>query len=446
MKLRGPRLLALSFLALIIVGTIALLLPGMALEGENVSVIDALFTSTSAVCVTGLITINPPETFSGAGMTVILVLIQLGGLGIMTFSALFLTLLRRQFDLSSHRALSDAYSGGSASNLPLLLIGAVGICLASEAIGALLLYHTLPGEPGFERGFDAVFHSVSAFCNAGFSTYPDSLIRLGETPIALWIVMGLIVTGGLGFFVIIDLIERFVTRRRRRLRLQSRLVLGVSAGLTVLGALGIHLSEHDNVFADSSVGADILHSLFQSVTARTAGFNTIDLGEMRHFGLFIILLLMIVGGSPGSTAGGVKTTTLGIILATLWSHLRGRDDAEIFGRRIPKVVVQRAFIVVAFSLLIMGVTFVALRSLNAYDSAALGQKNVLVPVGFEIVSAFATVGLSAGVTPHLHDVGKLIIIALMFIGRLGPLTLAIALVTEQRPLRYRLPEENVMVG
>lgn len=453
MKLRGPQILALTFLALILVGSLLLELPVMSRDDRALSYLDALFTATSAVCVTGLATVNPAEQFSPLGYVVLVALIQLGGLGIMTFSALFLVLLRRQLDTESHRVLSDTFSGGAAPNLRSLLVVTVAFCFACEGIGALLLFATLPEAAWDQRLFSSIFHSVSAFCNAGFSTYPDSLIGLSHHPAALLVVMVLIVVGGLGFFVVHDVGDRLIHwRRRRQLRLQTRLVLGVSLALIVLGALGIHLSERHNTLRGMGWGEQVLHCVFQSVSARTAGFNSIDIGAVHQFGLFLLILLMFVGGSPGSTAGGVKTTTLGIILATLWSHLRGREEAEVLGRRIPRPVVQRAFSVVAFSFAITASSFILLHGAGGYlPAAAQGaattpHPDLLLPLGFEVVSAYATVGLSANVTPDLTDFGKVLIILLMFVGRLGPLTLAVALVTDQRPLRYTLPSENVMVG
>ncbi len=438
--------LLVSFLALILVGTIALSLP-ICHATDKVTWLDALFTATSAVCVTGLTTVDTAKDFSHVGRVVILALIQLGGLGVMTFSAVAVQLLGRRVSFGSLAMLSDAFFQGEAKgNLHRALRSILVITLTLEAIGALLIYTGL-GATGVPHRtwFDAVFLSVSAFCNAGFSVYSDNAESFRASPLVQLTLMSLIVCGGLGYTVLIEIAQRVpraLARKRGRpvvWSLHSRIVLRFSFVLIVGGAVGLLITGLTTGLKGWS--EHVLAATFQSVSSRTAGFNTIPIGQLPAPSLMILIPLMFIGGSPGSCAGGVKTTTAAVWASRIFSNASGRSGAVIRDRRIPSEVVQRATLVVGISLLWCG-----LGTFLLSISELVGERNRLEHVLFEQVSAFATVGLSTGITPSLSVFGKLWIIASMFVGRVGPLTIALtALATAGRP-KFEYPQERVMIG
>jgi len=430
------------------------MLPWAHHPGQQLSLIDALFVSTSAVCVTGLSTIVVPEVLNFWGQMILLGLIQAGGLGIMTMSAAYLVLLRGQkVGSSSRTALIDTFTPGEGLNLAVILRRITFVTLTAELLGAMLLFYMVDDGRGVGfRLWTSIFHSISAFCNAGFSLYPDNLTPWAGNYGALSVIMALIILGGIGFYVVAD-VRRYLYRRSRVLTLQTKLVLVMTAVLIVGGAVGIWVAEYPQSFARQglSLGDSIFQSLFLSVSARTAGFNTISIGSMSDFGLFLIILLMLVGGSPGSCAGGVKTTTAGIALMTLVSHLKGRQDVEMFGRRLPLSLIQQSFIIVMMMMLIVASGFIMIRVGNlvqpgSYESLTPRGDSDAMPLAFECVSAACTVGLSADFTPRVGDLGKIVLILLMFAGRIGPLTLVVALIAQKSSAAYRYPEERVMVG
>lgn len=459
------RTLIASFLVLIISGAGLLMLP-RASTGENLSFVDALFTATSATCVTGLIVKDTGQDFSLMGQVVILGLIQLGGLGIVVFGAVFALLLGQALSLRESVAMQDLLSARTLSRIgnmiAFIFIGTVLI----EAAGATSLFGMWDNVPGqvanvHQQWFYSIFHSVSAFCNAGFSLFSDSFAMYNRNWGVYVVVCPLIILGGLGFGVLYDLVNTAADRVNRffkklfykryrlsmetpiRLRLQSKIVLSVSACLIVLGMLAILLFERyagqDNPTQDS----DILGALFQSITARTAGFNTVDISSLSASSRFVLILLMFIGGSPGSTAGGIKTVTLAVVIMTAVAALRKRHEVEMFKRSVRIVVVGRAITV---TLLFAAVLFIAALVLSITENS---NGFTLSEIMFETASALGTVGLSTGVTgplTTLTDAGKLIIIAVMLIGRLGPLTLLAALTFNIKPARYNYPDEAVIVG
>ena len=459
------RTLIASFLVLIISGAGLLMLP-RASTGENLSFVDALFTATSATCVTGLIVKDTGRDFSLMGQVVILTLIQLGGLGIVIFGAVFALLLGQALSLRESAAMQDLLSartlGRIGNMIAFIFIGTVFI----EAFGTVSLFgmwNDVPGQVanGHQQWFYSIFHSVSAFCNAGFSLFSDSFVSYNRSWGVYVVVCPLIILGGLGFGVLYDLVNTAADRVKRffkklfykryrlsmetpkRLRLQTKIVLSVSACLIVLGMLAILLFERYASGSDSAEKTGVLGALFQSITARTAGFNTVDVSAMSASSRFVLILLMFIGGSPGSTAGGIKTVTLAVVIMTAVAALRKRQEVEMFKRSVRIVVVGRAITV---TLLFAAVLFIATLVLSLTENS---NGFTLSEIMFETASALGTVGLSTGVTgplTTLTDAGKLIIIAVMLIGRLGPLTLLAALTFNIKPARYNYPDEAVIVG
>jgi len=451
------RTLVASFLVLIISGAGLLMLPTASAQGKNsLSVVDALFTATSATCVTGLIVKDTGEDFSLIGQATILTLIQLGGLGIVVFGAVF-ALLLGQASVREEVAMQDLLSARTLSRIGNMIAFIFVGTIILETVGAIGLFGMWSGEKQSTWFFSA-FHSVSAFCNAGFSLRSDSFVAYNRSWQIYAVVCPLIILGGLGFGVLYDLVNVVTDRIKRffkkwfnkqyrlsmeapkRMRLQTKIVLSMSASLIVLGMLAILLFER-YARADASVAnTGVLDALFQSITARTAGFNTVDISAMSPSSRFIVILLMFIGGSPGSTAGGVKTVTLAVVIMTAVTALRRRQEVEMFQRSVKIVVVGRAITV---TLLFAGVLLAATLALSITENS---NGFTMSDIAFEAASALGTVGLTTGVTPDLTTAGKLLIIAAMLIGRLGPLTLLAALTFNLRPAKYNYPGEAIIVG
>jgi trk system potassium uptake protein TrkH len=439
-------LLAGSFAALILLGTILLSLPQAHAAGA-VGGLDALFTATSAVCVTGLIVVDTAGDFTRFGQAVILCLIQLGGLGIMTFAALFLQMLGRRMSLRTQGLVHDTLlQRDLAAGFPRLLRRILLLTFALEAAGAGLLFLGFLRElPATAAAWHALFHSVSAFCNAGFSTFRTSLVTWRANGPVMTGVAGLILAGGAGHLVLVEGAERWLLpllpwRRvpRRKLGFHSRVVLTVSAALLLSGWAGLMLF---GTGPGTGEGAERWSAaFFQSVTARTAGFNTVEIGALPVASLLLLACLMLIGGSPASCAGGVKTTTFAAALAWLWAGLRGSQEVRLFGRRLPESVLGRAGVILGLAL---GWNLLGVFVLLATEGTGPGRG--LAELLFEQVSAFGTVGLSTGLTPSLSTAGRIWIILTMYVGRLGPLTLA-AWAVRGPARRHRLPEGRVMVG
>lgn len=440
-KISPPQILVVGFLAAILIGTGLLLLPYATTEG--ISIMDAFFTSTSAVCVTGLIVKNTPVDFTFFGQTVILVLIQIGGLGYMSMATFIALLAGRKIGLTQRIMIKESLNMASHEGIVRLVKGMLVFVLTAEIIGAVVLYWIFLENNVDGRLFQAVFHSISAFNNAGFSLFEDSLSGFRTNILMNFVIMSLIVFGGIGFAVIYDLFE-WVIYKERKLMLHTRIVLITTAVLIAAGALLIGISERDYLFAQShfTVGDSMISSLFASVTARTAGFNTIDYSLLQPATLFLTAILMFIGASPGSTGGGIKTTTFSVMIMHLWSTIRGRQDTVAFKRRIPADLVSKSLVVLSLSTIY--VTFITFVITDL-------EHTQFIHTLFEVVSAFATVGLSVGdggarsFCAGFSDISKGIIILTMFAGRLGPLTLFMALV-EQREERVRYPEGRVMIG
>lgn len=447
-RLSATQLLVLSFLMMIVVGTLGLLvLPGLYV-GEGLSFVDALFTATSAVCVTGLIVVDTATYFTPAGQAWILALIQAGGLGMLTFTTLAISALGRRSPLGVQEA-----SGSEATVLrhletTRLVRSVVVVTLGVEALGALALWTMWFPEMGASAAvWPALFHSVSAFCNAGFSTFSDSLTGFAGSVPTVAVVSALILVGGIGFIVIEDVRARWLARATRRLSVHTRVVLVTTGFLLLAGWIMFLAFEWNHALAGLSPIDRISNAWFMSVTPRTAGFNTVDYGRATNPSLFLTILLMLIGGSPGSTAGGFKTVTAALLFLLLYSRMRGEKEVFAFDRTIPSETLQRATGLVMGGLFVLGGAVFALLVTEA-SVAGVRDRVDFVQLVFEAHSAFGTVGLSMGVTSEISGVGRLVLTMLMFLGRVGPpaVVAAMAAALKHRTVRFRYAEEDVVLG
>ncbi len=439
-----------SYAAAILLGTLLLATPWAA-HGEPLSFLDALFTATSAQCVTGLIVVDTGTKLTLFGQCVVLALIQIGGLGIMTFSVYLFIYLKVGVSARGRWIINETLMHSPVSSWRELIRGIFLMTLVIEAVGALLLAFAFVPVLGFWEGvYSAVFHSISAFCNAGFSLFTDSLIGFRDNPLVNLTVMGLIILGGIGFLVIRELIQVSRVRARKRsqrpkLSLHSKIVLVASSLLIVYGAVMIGWLESNNSLAGMPLIEGFWTALFQSVTARTAGFNTIDLNAFRAPTIFLIIFLMFVGASPGSAGGGVKTTSMALFFAIFYNRLRGNQHTSLFRRTIPEEAITKALALVLLAIILIALALFGLMMVQTPDTAHENMREFL-GYTFEAFSAFGTVGLSIGATAKLNSLGKLIIIVLMFIGRVGLLTMAFAIAGRTKRHAPRYAEENIMIG
>lgn len=434
-QMEPTRVLVLSFATAIAVGTLLLMLPQATVSGSSTDFIGALFTATSAVCVTGLIVVNTASHWSPLGQAIVLLLIQIGGLGIMTMSTMFALLLGRRISLRQRVVIQASTGQFTLGGLVRLVKYILVFTLAAEAVGAILL--TLRFSMDFPLATSVwmgIFHSVSAFCNAGFDILGQSFTPYASDPFINIVVPFLIILGGLGFFVVAELWDG----KGRVSSLHSRLVLRTTLYLLVLGFLVVLGLEHNNpdTMGNLGWGGRVLGAWFHSVTPRTAGFNTLPTGSLRPATLFVTMALMFIGGSPGGTAGGIKTTTFVTLAAVVTSSIRGSSDVEVMGRRLGQEVIKKAIGVTAISLVVVASCVLTLTLVEGFD---------FLKVAFESFSAFGTVGLSTGITSLLGAAGRLAIIVTMFVGRLGPITVAIAIAAPPQFGVRRFPEERIMV-
>ncbi len=444
--------MAVGFAAAILAGGLVLCLPVCNAGGQWLNFLDALFTACSAVCVTGLMTVVPAAQFSLFGKLVLLLLIQLGGLGIIACTMGAFLILRRQITVRDRVMLQESYNMNTMSGLVVLLIYVLKGTFLAEGAGALLYAIRFVPRYGLFRGIGySVFHAVSAFCNAGIDLLGESSLQIYQTdPLINFTTIGLIVLSGLGFVVWRDLLlaarrirrkECSARRAVQRMRLHTKLAAVMTVSLIVIGTIGFFVIEYSNpdTLGPLTAGQKWMAALFQSVTTRTAGFFTVSQGSLREESKLLSCILMFIGGSPGGTAGGIKTTTVALLLLTCWSVLKGHGDTECCRRRIPPANVRTGFSVftVAF-LAALGGTLLVL----AMEPFALSD------VLYEVISAVGTVGLSTGITPSLCPGSKLVIVILMYMGRIGPVTLALLFAARaaKRGRGRRLPEERVMVG
>ena len=448
-RIHPSRVIILSFLGAIFVGWILLSLP-QASTGSSLSLLDSLFTAVSATCVTGLIVVDTGSQFTTFGQVVILVLIQLGGLGIMTFSTFFLLVLGRKFSIKHRLVIQQSLSQGPRKDMFRLVKYVLRFTLTCEALGALLLYFKfLHVYSPAKAAYHAVFHAVSAFCNAGFSLYRTSFVAFQGDLLVNLIMTVLIILGGVGFFALADVnpLGRLAgSGRARKLSLHTKTVFAVTGILILAGTLLVLALEWQNSLAGKPFGTKLLASFFQSVTARTAGFNTLFTGKLTNTTLFLLVMFMFIGASPGSTGGGIKTSTFGVLVALMVARLKGRRNVELFHRTIPLAIVAAAISLAALALITIAVVTMALSvTEGGFGYSPMGRGQFLELL-FEVTSAFGTVGLSTGVTPGLSALGKMLICITIFVGRVGPLTLALAVGQRVGRRRFEYPEETVMIG
>jgi trk system potassium uptake protein len=437
-RLSAPRLIVYGFFALEGAGTAMLMLPWSTID--DISLVNAFFVATSCVTVTGLTTVDVPGTFTHFGQVVMMVLIQLGGLGIMTVTTLAALLIGQR--VGFRRLLTvkeETENAGSPRNTLRLLFQIARITFAVELLGAVALSIGFIGVGlGVREGiFQGVFHAIMAFCNAGFPTIPGGdLVPYAGNWLIIGALVAVITLGGLGFPVLVDL---YNYREDRRLSVHSRVVLITSAVLVVVGVLSVASFEwtNPNTLGGQSFNSKAAMSLFQGVTPRTAGFSTVSYPEMRDPTLLVQVVLMFIGTAPTSTGGGIKVTTLALIVLIVVAQVRGQENITLFWRTLPRALVSRALSILALASLLVLMSTLALMISDGLD---------LLPALFEVTSAFGTVGLSLDTTPNLSTFGKLLIAFLMFLGRVGPITFIVALAARQRPPRYKYPEEEIAIG
>jgi trk system potassium uptake protein TrkH len=448
-----PSLFVASFVALIVAGTAGLLaLPGL-YAGVRLGWLDALFTMTSAVCVTGLNVIDFATYFTLWGQLWILLFIQLGGLGLISLTTLIIAALGQRLSLRSEMIqLPGAPVGDTRHEARRLTVMAIRFTLVIEGAGVLLLFFGfLPSFPPGEALWHAIFHAVSAFCNAGFSTFSTSLVKHAANPWVLFVTSLLVIVGGVGYLATEELVRWWragAGRSRRRLSAHTFAVLVTSAALLVAGALLFAVFEWQGTLARFGFLDKLVNAWFMSVTPRTAGFNSIDYSQVGNAAAFLTLGLMIIGGSPGSTAGGLKTTSFAILVALAVARVRARRGVELHDRTVPDSTVERTVSLFVIGGVVVAVAVFALNVTETWDLGREAKRAAVLPILFEAISAFGTVGLSMDLTPTLSPAGRLLVILLMFLGRVGPLVFFAAISVKRTglPSGMRLAREDVIVG
>ena len=440
-------MMVLGFAFIILVGAFLLNLPIASKSGESVGIINSLFTATSAVCVTGLIAVDTATHWTTFGHIIIITLIQIGGLGFMTIATLFALIAKKKINLKERLLIQESLNQFDLSGLVKLTRHVLMMTFIIEGIGALMLATQFIPELGLGKGiWYGIFHSVSAFCNAGFDLMGSvsgpytSLTSYVNNFTVSATICSLILLGGLGFPVILDIIK---VQKFKKLTIHSKVVLVTTAIVTALSVIIIFIVEFNNpdTMGNFSFGNKILASIFQSITARTAGFNTIDLALMHQGGIFVIIMLMFIGASPASTGGGIKTTTIATVALYVKSSILGKEDVEVYGRRLDMSIIKKS----------MGIFFIAISmiSLGTLLISITEPQFSLVDAWFEVMSALTTAGLSIGGSPSLSIVGKILIMCYMFIGRVGSLTIFVALTAKTAKAKnthIRYPEGKILVG
>ena len=435
-----PKILVLGFLLIILLGSFLLTLPMSTTNGQGLPFLNALFTATSATCVTGLVVVDTGTTFTVFGQVIILCMIQVGGLGFMTFATFFAFLLGKRISLKERIILQESLNNLSMEGIVRLARRILIFTAVIELFGAVLLSIRFSFDMGLGKAiYYGIFHSISNFNNAGFDLMGEfhSLTNYVDDPTVTLTISSLIILGGIGFIVMNELFEY---RKSKRLSLHTKIVLMTSMTLLVVGTAGIFLLEYTNglTLKPLSFSGKLLGSLFQSVTARTAGANTLNIGDLTQSSLLLIILLMFVGASPGSTGGGIKTTTFTTLMGAVWSQIRGKEDVIFYRQRIEYETIYKA-LTVTFSGLFLVMLMTLLLTISEHGQDFLA-------IIFEVTSAFATVGLSMGLTPELSPFGKALIIFTMFAGRVGPLTIAYAVTIRRNPDAFRYPKGKITIG
>lgn len=445
-KMQPTQIMVAGFASIILIGGLLLNLPISSRSGESIGLLNALFTATSAVCVTGLIAVDTATYWSGFGQVVIIGLIQVGGLGFMTATTMFALLMKKRINLKERLLIQESLNQIDLSGLVKLTRYIILITFLIEGIGAILLSTVFIPQFGLARGtWYSIFHAISAFCNAGFdlmgsvSGQFSSLTSYVNNFTVTITISLLIILGGLGFPVILDIIRN---KKISKLNLHSKIVLITTCILIVLGMVSVFFLEFNNpdTLGELGSGGKVLAAFFQSVTLRTAGFNTVDLTLLHQGSIFIMIILMFIGAAPASTGGGIKITTLATLILTVRSFIRGKADIEVLGRRISDSTVRKSLGIffIGISVVVSGTLLISITD----------PQFSLVEAGFEVVSAFATVGLSIGGSPSLSGIGKILIMLFMFMGRVGSLTIFMAIISrgtrKSPPIRY--PEGKIIVG
>lgn len=439
-RLSEARILALGFAIVILLGGVILSLPISSKSGRYTSLVDSIFTATSAVCVTGLVTLDTGTYWNVFGQCVIMVLIEIGGLGFMSITTFIAMLLGKKITLRDRLIMQEAMNTFDIQGLVKMLRYILGFTFMVQIIGAILLSIVFIPQFGLSTGiFYSIFHSISAFCNAGFDLFGNfsSLTGFSGNYLVITVIGLLIIIGGLGFAVLIEILNY---RNIKKLSVHSKIVLCVTICLIFGGALSIFLVEYRNdaTLGNLNFGEKILNSLFASITPRTAGFNSISTDDMTMSGKLITIILMFIGGSPGSTAGGIKTATFGVLVLTVVSVLKGRNDTEAFGRRFSKETVYKAFTLFAIGMAIVLIVTMIL-SVTEPDQQFI---NIL----YEASSAFGTAGLTTGVTQEVGTLSKFVLMFTMYCGRVGPITVFLAILKRNKNSGIRYPEGKILIG
>ncbi len=430
-----------GFATIILTGALLLVLPLASQDGQSVGIVNALFTATSATCVTGLVVVNTAAHWTVFGKVIILILIQIGGLGVMTMTAMISFFIGKRISLKTRVLIMEERNADELQGVVRLTKNILFYTFGVELAGALLFSFVFIRDYGFVRGIGySIFHAISSFCNAGFDLIGNSMINYVDNPVITLAVCGLIVVGGIGFYVFWDI---YASRNFHMLTLHSKLVLIVTVFLLVGGTVLMFALEHDNpgTMGNLDMSGKINASIFQAVNPRTAGYNSVPLEKLRMSTAAITVVLMFIGGSPASTAGGIKTTTFAVLVISFHNMFRGKRDYEVFERRIMPEMTLKAAAILMISLMLVLATSIILSVTE--EAAGYDYLDIL----YETVSAFATVGLTRGLTPYLSSAGKIILSVVMFIGRVGPMTVAFAFLRQNKNIgNYTYPEGKVIIG
>lgn len=460
-RMSAPTLFVLSFAVLIAIGTLGLMwIPGLQ-RGETLSLVDSLFTITSATCVTGLTVADTATQFTRAGQAWILLFIQLGGIGVITLSTMLIGAMGRRLSLRSEMLTMAPTRREDRPEVWQLAWGVARFTLIVELIGTLLLFLLwLPRFETFDAAWHALFHAISAYCNAGFSTFSDNVMSFATSPLTLVVLSVLLVIGGLGYLTFEELMRWWRTARHKRTGVRIRVsgthrlsshtwAVVITTLVLLLGGWMLYaIFEWPDSLGKLSTVDKLANALFMSATCRTAGFNSIDYGTVGNDTATLTMMLMFVGGSPGSTAGGIKTSTLAVLVALGLSRMRGLRFVGLKDRAIPERTIEATVGIILLSMFVLLVSFFVLSAVESHGTAATATRQQFLPIAFETVSAFSTTGLSMNLTPTLADGSKLVLVMLMFIGRVGLLSFftAVTLRRSQPPAFHRPAQEDVIVG
>lgn len=439
------RIFVLSFAGVIITGAILLWFPFSATKG-NLRFVDALFTSTSGVCVTGLVVVDVGKDLSTLGQVITIFLFQIGGLGIITFSTVFFVLMGRGISFKGRDIVQSTFLHTPRRDFIVIAKAVLVFTFIIESLGTLLLFIRFSNDfPIGTALYHAVYNAISAFNNCGYSLFSDNLMGYQGDPIVNLTIMGLIVLGGIGFIVQYEVLSK-LRGIQKKLSVHSKIVIITTSVLILSGAILFYVFERNHIIKDVPVQNKILASVFQSVTPRTAGFNTVDIGLLTNATILLMIVLMFIGASPGSTGGGVKTTSAALLVMMIWNRLKGNEEVNIFNRTVPREIMSRTISIIFASAFSVAIITSVLLIFGEGKLPQTESRHFFVEYLFDTVSAFGTVGLSMGITPKLNDLQKYALILMMFVGRVGPLTLAFSLSRSTGGKGLTYAEEGVMVG